>query len=61
VFKCAKCQWLTPQEVEIRKIMFPRQPGQIVCETLLKKPTAKKGSCLKKKKKKEGLVEWFKV
>jgi hypothetical protein len=37
--KCAGHQWLTPailvtQEEEIRKIMVPRQLGQIVCKTL---------------------------
>jgi hypothetical protein len=47
--------WLTPvilatQEAEIRRIVVPSQPGQIVCETLSQK-------CLTQK----GLVEWLKV
>jgi hypothetical protein len=42
---------LLTQEAEIRKIVVPNQPGQIVCDTLSKKnPNTKKG-----------LEEWLKV
>jgi hypothetical protein len=45
----ARRQWLMPvilttQEAEIKKIMVPSQPGQIVCKTLSQKnPIRKKG------------------
>jgi hypothetical protein len=43
---------LATQQIEIRRIAVPNQPGQIVRETLSQK---------KKKSQKIGLMKWLKV
>jgi hypothetical protein len=53
----ARCRWPMPvildtQQIEIRRIAVPNQPGQIVRETLSQK---------KKKSQKIGLMKWLKV
>jgi hypothetical protein len=53
IINSARRQWFRPvilaTQAEVRRIMVQSQPGQIVCETILKKPITKKG-----------LVEWLK-